>query len=272
MENIKAVPTYPNFQTFWKGQFDFTGYPVQIQIGNDLFDEQCCGLIRHYGKCSRCNKPSIQQQGFVCLAGQRGGKTTLNSIIAAYQLHRLLAIENLLEYYKLVPKTKIHMVFTGDAWDNFYTLWKHSSLLTSYEHLVQPKYMVEYPNILCHRESRPKDLKNKILIFTTIDDYAWLNADLAKDYASVIKKGNSVLLEADMPIKPITIFSGSVKDANDPLMKMFAKPVATMNYYKYASWEINPKVSRKLFLNDEIEESKDWERNYAIFKYVARKF
>ena len=152
MNSIKKGQVYPNFRSFWENSTRHNN-PVQLQIGNDLFDEQCCGLERRYGRCSCCGSTTAQKQGFVCLSGLRSGKTLLNSVIAAYQLHRLLAIENILDYFKLSPNTKIYIIFSGydlnaqNSWDYFYDIWKNNSLLTSYEHQIQPRY-IKYNNII----------------------------------------------------------------------------------------------------------------------------
>jgi len=260
--------------------------PERIEIKDPVKDQswthmecgkQChhCGSIREYEQCPKCKTFSNSQHGFVCAAGMRSGKTVLSGMIAAYYLHKLLRVGNLLAYFNLSQGTKLYIVFAGDAltadneWDAFYNIWKQSTLLTSYPHTESPG-CIEYDHIICCKITRPIYLRGHVIAFSSVGDYGWLDPAVAKDFASIIKSSLSSQRSTNPILKPISIYSGSPQSATDPLMMMLTNGMPMIDYYHYATWEMNPDCSRAILANKEQANPKHWERDYAAFKCTAR--
>lgn len=149
--------------------------PKQAQIATVLFGEWCprCskpGFIHHlrdqsiadirenvtildYGICPRCEvtQGELFSTGELgefnelnCVIGRRGGKSSLVSMLATYQLHRVLALPNPSKYYGVLENDTLHIVFLAvtakqardTLWDKFTARIDSSSWFKAYHKLL----------------------------------------------------------------------------------------------------------------------------------------
>jgi len=165
-KNIIEWITHPRFldmSSIWE-------YPQQFEIVRDFFEIWCpscnspetrdCSqqdpvdlgaqILLENGKCPKCGITKLDLQTrdsihnfneLVGAAGRRGGKSVvLGAFIATYTLHRALCIENLWQYYGLIPGQSIEMTFIAAAaqqakdtiWQTFKNAIDHSPWFTKY--------------------------------------------------------------------------------------------------------------------------------------------
>lgn len=236
--NDSHLPTAPNFVTFLNGHefLNVKAFARQNEIPTKLFQEYCpdCTDLEWfdnvpvdadlktfkkkvtllvYGKCPKCGakrsdlinsgklKPYQELAG---CAGQRGAKSHLVAMIAAYILHRFLKLQNPIQLFGLNAGTILHGTFVAltyaqakeTLWDPFYEYLSESPWFSAY-HAMLDSYGEQYGEELYrfkdtfilyrHRKllmyaSGPnkKTLRGRTRFFGAIDEIGWFNNDAQK--------------------------------------------------------------------------------------------
>lgn len=154
----RDMPEAKNFMDFCLNFIKYTPFAKQLEIGLNLFNDICtnpkCTDIEYskniptaatydqilssvtlyeHGKCPFCketrldswNKRGTKRYNELAgLAGQRGGKSRLLTLIAAYVIHRYLKLQNPVRVLNLMPNEILYGIFTAttasQATDNIF--------------------------------------------------------------------------------------------------------------------------------------------------------
>lgn len=230
--DLKLAPNFYTFMTH-KKYMNYRPFAKQIETGMWLFTEFCpeCSdmqfagdlptdmpvedipeyivMLKH-GKCPECGltKLDIWKSGLLHryeelagLGGQRGGKSAQVAMLAAYQTHRMLKLQNPARVYELLPNQTLHLTFVAltfkQAKDNLYqplhdmvidSPWfsEYHKLLGDYEKRLGIENLFKFKDTFFHYLHRKlqgypsgpnrKTLRGYTRYFGAIDEIGWFDA------------------------------------------------------------------------------------------------
>ncbi len=188
------------------------GFIDQIQVNDKYSDIREHLVFMQHGVCPKCRTTQLEfhrsgelpdYDQFICVAGQRAGKSTLTGTLLCYHLHRFLTLQKPALLYGLMESSTLHFtavgLTAGTVQDNLWDPWvlgviENSPWFRQYHAFldatckkagIKPVYSLKdtyitYTHkglVASYSGADYRKLRGKTRVFTCIEELGWFDAN-----------------------------------------------------------------------------------------------